>query len=44
MYLMLGTIALEPIDVTDFSEIQAARFAEHQVLKVNLVYKRWVKV
>lgn len=33
MYLMLGTIALEPIDVTDFSEIQAARFAEHQVLK-----------
>lgn len=33
MYLMLGTIALEPIDITDFSEIQAARFAEHQVLK-----------
>lgn len=32
MYLMLGTIALEAIDVTDFSENQTARFAEHQVI------------
>ncbi|MFD1805561.1 phage tail protein [Pasteurella oralis] len=33
MYLMLGTIALEPIDITDFSESQPANFAEHTVVK-----------
>lgn len=33
MYVMLGDIALEPIDVTDFSETHAAEFAEHAVLK-----------
>lgn len=33
MYLMLGDIVLEPIDITDFSETQSATFAEHAVLK-----------
>lgn len=33
MYLMLGTIALEAIDVTDFSESHPTLFAEHNVLK-----------
>ncbi len=33
MYCLLGNITLEPIDITDFSEIQTATFAEHAVLK-----------
>ncbi|WP_439235213.1 phage tail protein [Lonepinella koalarum] len=33
MYFMLGTVAFEPINLTDFSETFAAQFAEHQVLK-----------
>ncbi|MDA5607075.1 phage tail protein [Pasteurella multocida] len=33
MYFMLGNIAFEPVDLTDFSETHAADFAEHNVLK-----------
>ncbi|WP_040977428.1 phage tail protein [Necropsobacter massiliensis] len=33
MYFMLGNIALEAIDLTEFSETFAAEFAEHAVLK-----------
>lgn len=33
MYFMLGDIALEAIDLTEFSETHAAEFAEHAVLK-----------
>lgn len=33
MYLMLGAIPLEAINLTEFSETQAANFAEHEVLK-----------
>ncbi|MDD7545229.1 phage tail protein [Actinobacillus porcinus] len=33
MYFMLGNIALEAIDLTEFSETHAAEFAEHAVLK-----------
>lgn len=33
MYFMLGTIQLEAIDVTEFSETHSAEFAEHAVLK-----------
>ncbi|WP_116743847.1 phage tail protein [Actinobacillus suis] len=33
MYFMLGNIALEAIDLTEFSETHAAEFAEHKVLK-----------
>ena len=33
MYCMLGNIAFEPVDLTDFSENHSAEFAEHAVLK-----------
>lgn len=33
MYFMLGSVALEPVDLTDFNETHAADFAEHAVLK-----------
>lgn len=33
MYFMLGNIAFEPVDLTEFSEQHAAEFAEHAVLK-----------
>lgn len=33
MYFMLGSVAFEPVDLTDFSETHAADFAEHAVLK-----------
>ncbi|AWX15237.1 hypothetical protein CEP48_03235 [Mergibacter septicus] len=33
MYLMLGKVILEPINLTAFSETQSANFAEHPVLK-----------
>lgn len=33
MYFMLGNIAFEPVNLTDFSENHAADFAEHAVLK-----------
>lgn len=33
MYFMLGNIAFEPVDLTEFSEQHAAQFAEHAVLK-----------
>lgn len=33
MYCMLGNIAFEPVDLTEFSETHAANFAEHDVLK-----------
>ncbi|OOF88064.1 hypothetical protein BKG93_00240 [Rodentibacter ratti] len=33
MYFMLGNIAFEPVNLTDFSENHAADFAEHTVLK-----------
>ncbi len=33
MYFMLGNIALEPVNLTDFSENHSADFAEHAVLK-----------
>lgn len=33
MYFMLGNIAFEPVDLTEFSEKHAAEFAEHAVLK-----------
>lgn len=33
MYFMLGTIHLEAVDVTEFSESHTANFAEHAVLK-----------
>lgn len=33
MYFMLGSVALEPVDLTDFNETHAANFAEHAVLK-----------
>ncbi len=43
MYFMLGNIAFEPVNLTEFSEQHTAEFAEHAVLKANLVYKRWAK-
>lgn len=33
MYFMLGSVAFEPVDLTDFDETHAADFAEHAVLK-----------
>ena len=33
MYFMLGSVAFEPVDLTDFNETHAADFAEHAVLK-----------
>lgn len=33
MYFMLGNIAFEPVDLTDFNETHSADFAEHAVLK-----------
>ncbi|BFU65390.1 phage tail protein [Rodentibacter abscessus] len=33
MYFMLGNIAFEPVNLTDFSESHSAEFAEHSVLK-----------
>ena len=33
MYFMLGNIAFEPVNLTDFSENHSADFAEHTVLK-----------
>lgn len=33
MYFMLGNIAFEPVDLTEFGEKHAADFAEHAVLK-----------
>lgn len=33
MYFMLGNIAFEPVDLTNFSETHSADFAEHAVLK-----------
>ena len=33
MYFMLGTIAFEPVNLTEFSETHSAEFAEHTVLK-----------
>lgn len=33
MYFMLGNIAFEPVNLTDFSESHTADFAEHNVLK-----------
>ncbi|WP_118795049.1 phage tail protein [Haemophilus influenzae] len=33
MYFMLGNIAFEPVNLTDFSETYSADFAEHAVLK-----------
>ena len=33
MYFMLGNIAFEPVDLTEFSEQHAAEFTEHAVLK-----------
>lgn len=33
MYFMLGSVAFEPVDLTDFNETHAADFAEHSVLK-----------
>lgn len=33
MYFMLGNIAFEPVNLTDFSEPHSADFAEHAVLK-----------
>ncbi|TCJ95964.1 phage protein U [Volucribacter psittacicida] len=33
MYCLLGNIAFEPIDLTEFSETHGANFAEHQVLE-----------
>ena len=33
MYFMLGKVAFEPVDLTDFNEIHSADFAEHAVLK-----------
>lgn len=33
MYFMLGNIAFEPVNLTDFSETHSADFAEHSVLK-----------
>ena len=33
MYFMLGNIAFEPINLTDFNETHSADFAEHAVLK-----------
>ena len=33
MYFMLGDVAFEPVDLTDFNESHSADFAEHTVLK-----------
>ena len=33
MYFMLGKVAFEPVDLTDFNESHSADFAEHAVLK-----------
>ena len=33
MYFMLGTVAFEPVDLTDFNESHSADYAEHAVLK-----------
>ena len=33
MYFMLGNIAFEPVNLTDFNETHSADFAEHAVLK-----------
>lgn len=33
MYFMLGNVAFEPVDLTDFNESHSADFAEHAVLK-----------
>ncbi|WP_460036609.1 phage tail protein, partial [Mannheimia haemolytica] len=33
MYFMLGNIAFEPVNLTEFSEQHTAEFAEHAVLK-----------
>ncbi|HHF6578352.1 TPA: phage tail protein [Haemophilus influenzae] len=33
MYFMLGKVAFEPVDLTDFNESHSAEFAEHAVLK-----------
>ncbi|OOF44034.1 hypothetical protein BKK51_10230 [Rodentibacter trehalosifermentans] len=33
MYFMLGNIAFEPVNLTDFSETHSADFAEHAVLR-----------
>lgn len=33
MYFMLGNIAFEPVNLTDFSETHSADFAEHAVIK-----------
>ena len=33
MYFMLGKVAFEPVDLTDFNESYSAEFAEHAVLK-----------
>ena len=33
MYFMLGNIAFEPVNLTDFSETHSGDFAEHAVLK-----------
>ena len=33
MYFMLGKVAFEPVDLTNFNETYAADFAEHAVLK-----------
>ena len=33
MYFMLGSVAFEPVDLTDFNETHAADFAEHASVK-----------
>ena len=33
MYFMLGNVAFEPVDLTDFNETHSADYAEHAVLK-----------
>ena len=33
MYFMLGKVAFEPVDLTDFNETHSADYAEHAVLK-----------
>lgn len=33
MYFMLGKVAFEPVDLTDFNESHSAEFVEHAVLK-----------
>ncbi len=41
MYFMLGNIAFEPVNLTDFNETHSADFAEHAVFACTTKSAAW---